>query len=111
MLPIMAFLRIMHWVALLGFGVLCATTSSWAAERVFLGDTLASPLAASADPHTTQTLNTLHRSRPDHTHQYRRQLTHQRLWANPRRGLLLHRDGEQHSRNERALNASHEYCA
>jgi hypothetical protein len=55
----MAFLRIMHWVALLGFGVLCATTSSWAAERVFLGDTLASPLAASADPHTTQTLNTL----------------------------------------------------
>src|SRR5674476_1240311 len=59
MMPIMAFLRIMHWVALVGFGVLCATTSSWAAERVFLGDTLASPLAASADPHTTQTLNTL----------------------------------------------------
>src|SRR5665647_1550337 len=58
MIPIMAFLRIMHWVALLGFGVLCATPI-WAAERVFLGHTLGIPLAASADPHTAQTLNTL----------------------------------------------------
>lgn len=54
----MALFRLISRWSLLGFWLLCATPT-WAAERVFLGHTLGIPLAASADPRTAQTLNTL----------------------------------------------------
>lgn len=50
----------MRCVALLGFWLLCATPT-WAAERVVLGNTLAGPLAASADAGTAKTIGALRR--------------------------------------------------